>query len=167
MFTLGQAAKETGISKTAISRAINSGRLSATRNDLGEYQIDPAELFRVYPVDRQRNTETERDSTPQVDTGLPAVLALVREERDRERQQLQATIDDLRRRLDEATKDRREAQEKLTALLTYQPQASTPETVTVTRNTVTVRPVFWWGLALAASAATAAWWLAPWTSATK
>lgn len=49
MFTMGQAAKEVGTSKTSIHRAIKSGKLSASRNDDGTFAIDPAELFRAYP----------------------------------------------------------------------------------------------------------------------
>jgi hypothetical protein len=48
-FSLRQAAQEAGTSKSTILRAIQSGRLSATRTDDGGYSIDPAELFRVYP----------------------------------------------------------------------------------------------------------------------
>ena len=46
--SLGQAAKETGMDKSTVSRAIKSGKLSATRQDNGGYAIDPAELFRVF-----------------------------------------------------------------------------------------------------------------------
>jgi len=46
--SLGQAAKETGMDKSTISRAIKSGKLSATRQEHGGYAIDPAELFRVF-----------------------------------------------------------------------------------------------------------------------
>lgn len=49
MLTMGQAAKEAGTSKATISRAIAAGRLSATRNNKGGWDIDPAELFRVFP----------------------------------------------------------------------------------------------------------------------
>ena len=48
-FSLRQAAQEAGTSKSTILRAIQSGRLSATRTDDGGYSIEPAELFRVYP----------------------------------------------------------------------------------------------------------------------
>jgi excisionase family DNA binding protein len=48
-FSLRQAAQQAGTSKSTILRAIQSGRLSATRTDDGGYSIDPAELFRVYP----------------------------------------------------------------------------------------------------------------------
>ncbi len=49
-YTLGQAAKATGKTKTTIQVAIKNGRLSASKDDLGRYQIDPAELHRVYPL---------------------------------------------------------------------------------------------------------------------
>jgi excisionase family DNA binding protein len=48
--TLGQAARLTGTSKTTITRAIKAGRLSATRRDDGGYEIDVAELERVYEI---------------------------------------------------------------------------------------------------------------------
>src|SRR5215207_6457341 len=48
-FSLRQAAQEAGTSNSTILRAIQSGRLSATRTDDGGYCIDPAKLFRVYP----------------------------------------------------------------------------------------------------------------------
>jgi excisionase family DNA binding protein len=57
MLTLGQAAKLTGLGKTTITRAIKAGRLSATRREDGSYEIDPAELTRVYSV-RPETPET-------------------------------------------------------------------------------------------------------------
>ena len=48
-YTLGTAAKATGLSKPTIHHAIRSGRISATRLDDGSYRIDPAELHRVFP----------------------------------------------------------------------------------------------------------------------
>lgn len=50
MLTLGQAARLTNTSKTTLTRAIKAGRLSATRRDDGGYEIDPAELARVFTV---------------------------------------------------------------------------------------------------------------------
>lgn len=47
--SLREAAEQCGVSKSTVFRAIRAGRLSAPRNDLGEFEIDPAELFRVYP----------------------------------------------------------------------------------------------------------------------
>ncbi len=44
-----QAAKEIGKSTPTVTRAIKAGRISATRNEGGGFEIDPAELFRVFP----------------------------------------------------------------------------------------------------------------------
>jgi hypothetical protein len=49
ILTLNQAAKAAGKSKSALLAAMRSGRLSASKDEHGHYQIDPAELFRVYP----------------------------------------------------------------------------------------------------------------------
>jgi hypothetical protein len=49
MLNLREAAEQAGTSKSSIFRAIKSGRLSATRDDQGGVQIDPAELMRAYP----------------------------------------------------------------------------------------------------------------------
>jgi len=50
MYSLQQAAKAAGKSKPTLSRAIKAGRLSATRTESGAYEIDPAELARVFPL---------------------------------------------------------------------------------------------------------------------
>lgn len=47
--SLRQAATQAGTSKSTILRAVQSGRLSASRTDDRGYSINPAELFRVYP----------------------------------------------------------------------------------------------------------------------
>jgi hypothetical protein len=49
-FTLGTAAAATGTAKSTILRAIRAGRISATRDDLGQWMIDPAELNRCFPL---------------------------------------------------------------------------------------------------------------------
>jgi excisionase family DNA binding protein len=126
-YTLGEAAKHTGLSKPTIQRAIKNGRLSATRNENGSYSIDPAELERVYgplPVTSNDNGTMKQDETSNDIGGLHRELELLREERERERNQFTSQIDDLRRRLDSEGEERR----KLTALLTDQrPQQQQPE----------------------------------------
>jgi hypothetical protein len=64
---LRDAARQVGVHRSSIHRAIRAGRLSATRTETGDYHIDPAELFRVYPpkpsVARQSETvRTEQDA---------------------------------------------------------------------------------------------------------
>ena len=49
VFTVGTAAKAVGKSKSTISKAIQKGRISAARKSDGSYEIQPVELFRVYP----------------------------------------------------------------------------------------------------------------------
>src|SRR5580692_6415133 len=49
-YTLGQAAKAVGMSKTSILRSIKAGRISAGRNEFGQWAIEPCELHRVYPA---------------------------------------------------------------------------------------------------------------------
>jgi hypothetical protein len=44
-----QAADATGRSKPTILRAIQTGKISAKKNEMGEWEIDPAELHRIYP----------------------------------------------------------------------------------------------------------------------
>lgn len=64
--TLGEAARQVTVTKSTLHRAINDGRLSANRDEQGHYQIDPAELFRVFePVARNSpsdDSEQSRDS---------------------------------------------------------------------------------------------------------
>jgi hypothetical protein len=48
-YTLAGAAAATRLNKTTILRAIKSGRISGTKNELGEWHVEPAELHRVYP----------------------------------------------------------------------------------------------------------------------
>jgi hypothetical protein len=48
-YTLGQAAKAVGMSKTSILRSIKAGRISAGRDELGQWAIEACELHRVYP----------------------------------------------------------------------------------------------------------------------
>jgi hypothetical protein len=58
--TLGAAAKMAGVSKSTLSRAIKAGRMSAAgRRDDGGYEIDAAELCRVFPA----RTPAEDDAT--------------------------------------------------------------------------------------------------------
>jgi hypothetical protein len=55
------------VTKSTISRAIKDGRLSATKNEHGHFQIDPAELFRVYEPIERKDSE-EQGATPERNT---------------------------------------------------------------------------------------------------
>ena len=123
-YTLGEAAKATGISKASISRAINSGRISAAKKDDGSFSIEPVELHRVYPPkssapvsatldETARNTEANTRNTIDSKVLQARLDAALEQLRDRE-----GTIDDLRQRLDRSDEERREAQARVIGLLT-------------------------------------------------
>src|SRR5262245_20657182 len=46
-YSLGAAAAATGLNKTTILRAIKSGKISSTKDALGQWWVEPAELHRV------------------------------------------------------------------------------------------------------------------------
>lgn len=114
--TLGQAAKETGKQKSTILDAIRSGRLSAGRDEKQQWQIDPAELFRVYPPQPKTEREATAPNNDETPSEIARMLVKEREERERERRQLSGMIDDLKA-------DRDQWRQQATALLTHQPQA--------------------------------------------
>lgn len=49
MYNLVSAAAATGVNRTTILRAIKAGRISAQRDAQGGWEVDPAELHRVFP----------------------------------------------------------------------------------------------------------------------
>lgn len=82
--TLGEASKATGKSKTTIHNAVKKGKISGgQRGEGGQYQIDPAELFRVYPMKQEAeqvngkdNPQNERSVTPVNSENNTAIDAL-------------------------------------------------------------------------------------------
>ena len=46
-YSLGAAAAATGLNKTSILRAIKSGKISGTKDVLGQWWVEPAELHRL------------------------------------------------------------------------------------------------------------------------
>jgi excisionase family DNA binding protein len=115
MFTLGTAAKHVGKSKPTISKAIKDGKLSATKVN-GVYQIDPSELDRVFPQNSSSEVQTAhlRASSRSIDVALA----------EQRNSHLEATVEDLKARLDEmkaerdqAMQDSREDRARVVALL--------------------------------------------------
>jgi len=114
--SLSAAARASGLSKSTLSRAIKSGRLSARRAESGGgWLVDAAELFRAYPAAAARPDAPHDEAAPAswratqppdagYDEALGAValleqaLAYERAALERERE---VTVD-LRQRLDRA-----------------------------------------------------------------
>jgi hypothetical protein len=79
--TLSDAANAAGVAKSTIWRAIKSGRLSASRSVVGSYQVDAAELFRVFPA-VQKNDPTQQVATGTEQVGTAAQEAQIAALRD-------------------------------------------------------------------------------------
>lgn len=127
------AAKAVGKSIPTITRAIKNGKLSADKLQGGGYEIEPSELFRVWPAVTDETVTSPNklgNETPNKDNALQAEVDALREkiqaadlERERERTQLTETIEDLRTRLDAESTERRQ----LTAQLTDQRTQQEPQ----------------------------------------
>lgn len=116
VYTLGEAAKATGKSKSTISKAIKNGRISAKKDETGKFHIDPSELHRVYPPtvsSEQKETPANTPARINIDgtvrelqarleaayerlSDKETVVADLREDRDRWRQQATALLTDHR-----------------------------------------------------------------------
>ena len=73
-YTLGQAAKAVGMSKTSILRSIKAGRISAGRDELGQWAIEPCELHRVYPALSEDDPGTGNGTEERGVTGVKRLL---------------------------------------------------------------------------------------------
>lgn len=97
-----EAGKHVGLTKQSIIKAVRSGRLSATKNVSGEWEIEPVELFRVWPAVNQDRGKV----APQVDALTPPengeVVTLLKEQIDL----LKSQLDDVRADREDIRTDR-------------------------------------------------------------
>jgi len=97
-----QAAKEAGIAKKTLLEAIKNGRMSADKNDKGHWQIDPSELFRVFPrtgSELVAKTATHPPQKPHETSALEIELKFIRErlaDKEAEIEDLKGQRDDWR-----------------------------------------------------------------------
>jgi len=149
-FTLGEAAKQSNISKATISRAIRDGKLSAQKSeDTGSYKIDPAELHRyteaIKVLRATRETEGEKHHATHSDT-KETQLETPNETRFREaREQIElearaklaeARLADIKAQLDEMREQRDKWQEQAERLSIAPPRTPQPAPVPERRG--------WW-----------------------
>jgi hypothetical protein len=52
--TLATAAKATGLNKSTILRAIKIGQITGTKDQFGEWRVEPVEFHRVHPAVPER-----------------------------------------------------------------------------------------------------------------
>lgn len=116
-YTLKQAADASGKDKSTIQRAIKSGRISATINDLGNYEIDPSELHRVFDPVATQHSESIAPQQLATDLQQAEIESL------KAQLALQTNfISTLERLLDESNTERR----NLMQLLTYEKEKPHP-----------------------------------------
>jgi hypothetical protein len=101
--SLAEAGKMVGKDKTTLLRSIRSGKLSAERDEHGQWRIQAAEVTRVYPPVTRMDTQPSFDAAELACTrlelsGARALLEQLREQlrdvladRDHWREQAQAT----------------------------------------------------------------------------
>ena len=100
-YTLAEAAKACGKSKSTVLRSIRAGRLSAVRDELsGGWLVEPIELHRLYPALADAGRGAADDTARNGDDAAELRGRLA---------DAHATIEDLRRRLDVATEQLGEA----------------------------------------------------------
>jgi len=91
--SLAVAGKLTGLHKVSILRAIRKGKISAEKDEHGEWRVQPAELFRLYrPLSEQRNgnDEEQRYAAP-VTPALEAEISALKQLNQMLRDQLDDT----------------------------------------------------------------------------
>src|SRR3954452_6499527 len=123
---VSQAAKAVGRARSTLNRDIANGRISVSRTGTGQPYIEVAELERAYGKVDLRTVRTVGTLTETVQNGhdetaekgsdsaaLHRELKLLRQERERERDDAHQTIEDLRRRLDQREADHRQALDRL------------------------------------------------------
>lgn len=142
--TLRQAETLTGKSRTALLKSIQRGRLSAAKDDLGQWVIDPAELHRVYP-DMSTPTQTPDRPPDMSATPTPDTLSPVQQERIRH-------LEDTITRLESERDHLRRTVDSLSGLLTHQASQPPPDRPRT-------RSAYWVALLAAVLAAVAAAWI--------
>ena len=137
MLTLGAAARHCGVSKGTISKAIASGKLSATRREDGSWAIDGAELARYVEINGRRSRETVKN---RIETDFGEQLTTVTELRvcaaqaEQRLADLKAVLGDMRRLRDDIAQQRDKWETAAQRLAQAAPEpAETP-----------AAPVSWW-----------------------
>jgi hypothetical protein len=117
------AAKAVGMTKQGVIKAIKDGKISANKDARGQWDIQPAELFRVYNpvgvVDSQQNDNSSLSLSPEIDSSLSLKNTELQLKLDAALEKisaLESDKEDYKNRLDAESEERR----KLTMMITDQ-----------------------------------------------
>ena len=108
--TLTEAAKEVGITKSGLMKAIRKGKLSAAKDVHGEWTVDPSELFRVYP----KSSDSTKDQSGRVVIGNSIETNGLRREIELQREQINNLRDQLSQSSEEKGKILKMMDEQIT-----------------------------------------------------
>lgn len=145
-YTLGEAAKATGKDRATISRAIKKGKISANKNEHGQWSIEPVELHRVYPALAQGNGAQVLRATDNAPTRHTEILL--------ENTELRAKLDaaherdSLKNQIIEQVKAERDKWQAVAEKQTETVKLLTDQRNTKTRQQRRLRYWLWWGLGL-------------------
>lgn len=116
LIPVAEAATMVGKSRMALMKAIAKGKISASRDVHGRWQIDPAELTRVYRVIATANSNQPLEMA-NGSTMIAEVLQVRLAAMEARCVEQASTIDDLRLQRDQEQGERKQAQAQLMALL--------------------------------------------------
>lgn len=80
--TLAQAAEQCGVNRSTLLRAVKAGRISGTRDEGGNWTVDPAEAFRVFPPKQPPQQAKADAATDALVAHLQRALDDLRHDRD-------------------------------------------------------------------------------------
>ena len=117
-YTLGQAARAVGMSKTSILRSIRAGRISGTKDEFGQWCIEPCELHRVYPplTDVTDDNRAEERGVIGGDIGVPAEATVRAALAEQRLSDLKAMLEEMRGGVEDLKRDRDEWRTQAQAL---------------------------------------------------
>ena len=119
--TLKEAGETVGRSKQALQLAIKNGKLSASKDNKGAYRVEPCELFRVYAPITEQFKHEKTTSLEQNDISEKLLIAKLQAKLDAQEMILderKRQIDDLKTQNRSLEQERKDAQERLSNLLT-------------------------------------------------
>jgi hypothetical protein len=131
ILSLGQAAKQAGITKATLARYIKSGRVSAVKQPDGSYHIDASELDRIKEIRAtiSRDTGDKAGIAKQFDTPFDTGVS------KREYELMEKLLQEKERMIAELQSERDEWRKQAQTLLLTQGQPKGPE-----------KPRRWWHL---------------------
>lgn len=117
LMTLGKAAKQWNLARGTIYSAAKNGKLSVTKNSQGHYQVDAAEMSRVYGQPKVKKQVEEQQqttiATELMQKQIDILMDQLKDARERE-DRLNNQIDQLNARLEhhKTVKDEQPRQKK-------------------------------------------------------